>query len=145
MGCGNDITNKEFNYTVKLLTKCILDNSIIINNYKSLSLIMKSKKSIYLLKSIVAGKNSQNHILEDIYTLSTGETFKNKSLYHHSRQEVDTLTENLIESEFIFIENLKKLRNHMPSSSLKNAINSLLIDSNTILSKLNYIVYCNKM
>lgn len=134
MGCGSDITTKEYNNTVKIIDICIFENLINLKLYKNL---LKSdfKDTKHIVSSIIMEKESQLKILKEIYILSTGNTPRSKKIDYIEKANIDYI----IKREFSYINHLKNLRYSLPTWDLKNAINTLLIDQNTIINKLLYL------
>lgn len=136
MGCGSDITTNEYSNTVRTIDICIFENLINLKLYKNL---LKSncncKDTKHIINSIMVEKESQVKILKEIYTLSTGDPLKDKKIDYIEKANIDYI----IKREFSYINYLKKLRYSLPTWDLKNAINTLLIDQNTIINKLLYL------
>lgn len=134
MGCGSDITTNEYNHTVRTIDICIFENLINFKLYKNL-LKSNCKDTKYIVNSIIVEKESQLKILSEIYNLSTGDNPKDKKIDYIEKANLDYL----IKREISYINHLKRLRYSLPTLDLKNAINALLIDQNTIINKLLYL------
>lgn len=139
MGCGNSITSKEYNHTIKIINKCLLENLINIKVYENLYILCNknySKDSIY---SIIIDKKLQSNILKEIHMISSGENIHPIHVDYTEKYDLKSLLDLSIEREFLLINNLKILRQSLPTPSLKTAISSILIDENNIINKLIYI------